>query len=368
MKIPYANLPAQVGALQSELIAAISRVFEHGKFMLGPEVRMFEERMAEYLGVQHVIGVNSGTDALILGLRFLGVGAGDEVITVSHSFVATAHAITLTGAAPVFVDIDEETMVMAPGRLEDALTERTKAVLPVHLNGYPCDMAAITSFCSQHDLAVVEDCAQAIGARFDGKSVGSFGIGCFSMHPLKALPACGDGGFIALNGSEDPERLRAMRNFGLVDREHSNEVSGNSRLDTIQAAMLLVKLDHLEDWLEARHGHARDYREALADKVRCPPAGNDKCSPSDGVFTIRHAQRERLFKHLREHGIEALIYYPLGIHQQPVYRNMPCGPLPVTEAVVQEILSLPVSPDLTDHERQEIIDTLEACLAEVDHD
>jgi len=342
-----------------ELGNAIGRVLAHGQFILGPEVEALEAQLGAYLGAQHVVTVNSGTDALLLALRLCGIGDGDEVITVSHSFVSTASAIVLAGATPVFVDIDESSMVMDAGRLEAARTPRTRAVLPVHLNGTLCDMEPIQAFCERHGLTLIEDAAQALGANKGGRFAGTFGIGAFSLHPLKVLGACGDAGFVALQDEGAASRLRRMRNIGLRDRDHCEVIAGNSRLDALQAAILMVKLAHLDDWLAVRREHADAYRVAFDGRVMLPPEG------TDSACVIRHPGRNALVAALRKRGVDAKVHYPLAIHQQAAFAHLQWAPLPVTERVVGEIISLPVSAELGVAGRRQVIEALDESLAEI---
>ncbi|MCP4663403.1 MAG: DegT/DnrJ/EryC1/StrS family aminotransferase [bacterium] len=358
--IPYVDLPAHNRPLRDEILAAVARVLEHGMFILGPEVAELERRLAERLGGGAVVGVGSGTDALILALHLRSIDPDDEVLTVSHSFVATANAIALSGAKPVFVDIDERTMLIDPRQLEQALTPRTRAVIAVHLNGFPCEMAALDAFCERHNLVLVEDCAQAFGSCYRGRPVGSFGIGCFSLHPLKSLSACGDAGFIWVRDDADAEELRLLRNHGLRDRDRCGQHSVNSRLDTLQAAILLVKLRHFDGWFEARRRHAAAYRQALAGRVVLPPEEGEN-TINYSAFAIRHRERDRLRAELLERGIDVKVHYPLGIHQQPAYAY-DAPSLPVTERVVSEILSLPVTPELSDVDRETVVARLLECL------
>jgi dTDP-4-amino-4,6-dideoxygalactose transaminase len=330
-------------------------LLRHGKLILGPEVAEFEKRIAEYTGADHAVGVNSGTDALLLALKAHGIGPGHEVITVAHSFLATASAICLAGAVPVFCDIDPETMLMDPKGLEELRTERTRAVMPVHLNGFPCDMDAIAGFCQKHGLALIEDCAQAIGARYHDRHVGTFGEGCFSLHPLKILSACGDAGMILT--SSDPEIYRRRRNLGLEARGLCTEVAGNSRLDSIQAAILLVKMKYMEDWMGAREANAQVYRDALKGLVRMPPEPGPH-RPVYSHFVIRHPRRDALWDYLQERGIRAKVHYPVPIHQQPAFRRFAKHPLPVTEKTAGEILSLPVTPELQPEDRDRVIEAV----------
>ncbi len=364
--LPYVDLPALHAPLRERLLEAVGRVLDHGRFILGPEVAELEGRLAERLGVPAVVGVASGTDALVLALRSRGIGAGDDVITVSHSFVATASAIRLLGARPVFVDVDAETMLLDPALLEQAVTPRTRAVLPVHLNGHPCDLGAIADFCRRRGLHLVEDCAQAFGARSGGRPVGSTDLGCFSLHPLKVLPGYGDGGFVAVAERAETERLRTLRNLGLVDRDHCRTVSPNSRLDTIQAAMLLVALDHFDDWVAVRRAHAAAYRRDLAGAIRLPPEEAPGDLATYSAFVVRHPRRDRLAEAMGRRGVEAKVHYPLAIHQQEAFADQPAPSLPVTEAVVGEILSLPVHAALDEAARSRTASALLAALAEIE--
>lgn len=359
MRVPYVDLPAQNGALREELLEAVGRVIDHGGCILGPEVDRFEQELAAKLGVPNVVGVNSGTDALLLALRAAGVQCGDEVITVSHSFVATGTAIRLIGATPVFVDVDERTMLLDPELLEAARTERTRAVMPVHLNGHPADLTRISAFCDQHGLALVEDCAQAIGATHAGLSVGQLGIGAWSLHPLKVLSAVGDAGFIT--GGPDA-MLREWRNLGLVGRGIAGHLAGNTRLDTVQAAMLLVKLRHLDRWIEARRAHAAAYRQAFEGRLVLPPVEQpgERCVYS--AFVVRHPRRDAFVAALHARGIDAKVHYPTAIHQMQPFANVPHGPLPVTERVVDTIVSLPVTPELSEQGRALVIEAVLACV------
>jgi dTDP-4-amino-4,6-dideoxygalactose transaminase len=350
--IGYVDLPRQHAALKSEILAAVDRVLTHGQFILGPEVAELEHRLAALLRARHVVGVANGTDALMLGLRLAGVGPGDQVITVSHSFVATGSAIAMLGAVPVFVDVDERTMLMDPGLVGRAITPRTKAILPVHLNGFACDLAPLQDICQRRGLALVEDVAQAIGARYHGRCVGTFGIGCGSLHPLKILSACGDAGYVVVDDDATRARLTTMRNIGLVDRDHCAVVSSNSRLDTLQAAILLVKLDHLERFQAARRAHAAAYRAALGGHVVLPPEDDGAVY---SAFVVRHERRDALQEHLRRHGVDAKVHYPVPIHRQKAFSEHASTPLPVTERTVARILSLPVTPELTVADREHVI-------------
>lgn len=355
--IPYVDLAAHNRALKGDLLAALGRVIEHGQFILGPEVSGLEEALAKFLGVPHVVGVSNGTDALVMGLRLAGIKAGDEVVCPSHSFVATATAVRLVGATPVFADVDAETMNLDPIAAETAITSKTTAVMPVHMNGAPAAVDALAALCERRKLVLIEDCAQAIGARARGRSVGTLGIGCFSLHPLKVLSALGDAGFITVKTEAEAARLRQMRNLGLRDRDHCDAADSNMRLDALQAALVRAKLPHVPGWIEARRAHARAYREALANHVRVPHAeGEDFMVYS--AFVVRHPRRDALIAHLATRGIEAKVHYPVPIHRQRAFEDLPSAHLPVTDAVCASIVSLPVTPELSPEGRVRVIEAV----------
>ncbi|MEI8256934.1 MAG: DegT/DnrJ/EryC1/StrS family aminotransferase, partial [Deltaproteobacteria bacterium] len=337
-RIPYVDLAAQNGPLREALIAAVSRVISHGQFVLGPEVAQLEAALERFLGVPHVVGVSNGTDALVMALKLVGVGPGDEVITPSHSFVATATAVALAGARPVLVDIDERTMAISADLVEAAITPRTRAVVPVHLSGFAVDVDRLAAVCERRGLALVEDCAQAIGAKHRGRSVGSVGIGCFSMHPLKVLAALGDAGFITVADAGHAERLRHMRNIGLLDRDHCETIDGNTRLDTLQAALVLAKLPGVPGWIAARRAHADAYRATLGGVVRLPPDEGEGFSVYS-AFVVRHPARDRLRAFLSDRGIDSKVHYPVPIHRQRAFAHLGVPALPVTDRVCEQILS-----------------------------
>lgn len=357
IRVPYVDLAAQHAPLEEELLEAVRRVLRHGQFILGPEVAELEETLARKLDLPRVVGVASGTDALTLAMRMRGIGPGDEVLVPSHTFFASAHAVRLVGAEPVFVDIEPARMLMDPEGLERALTDATRAVMPVHLGGHPCDMDRIGAFAAAHGLEVIEDCAQAIGSRWRGRSVGDFGIGCFSLHPLKTLSAPGDAGFVSVADEHDADELRLRRNLGLRDRDHTAMVSDHSRLDTVLAAMLLVKLRHLDGWIEARRAHAARYHEALAGSYRLvdvPP----EAEPAWSTYVVRHPERDRILESLRARGFDVKVHYPVPIHLQEAYADAGPWELPRTEETAREILSLPVSPELRAEDREALIAAL----------
>lgn len=364
IRVPYVNLAGQHRALRDELLAAAAQVLDSGQFILGEVVQEFERRFADSCGVRHAVGVNSGTDALILSLRVLGIGPGDEVITVPNSFVATAAAIALVGARPVFVDVGDD-YNMNPALLERALTSRTKAVLPVHLTGRAADMGPICDLAERRGLAVIEDSAQAVIAEYRGRRVGGFGkFGCFSLHPLKTLNACGDGGVITTDDGTLAEELRVLRNLGLRSRDDCARWSGNSRLDNLQAAMLLVKLRYLEEWTAARRQHADFYRRALAgiDSVRVPAPEQPGDRAVYHTFVIQAERRDDLKRYLAERGIDTAIHYPVPIHLHAAAADLgyPRGSFPVAERQAERILSLPVYPELTGAQLQAVADAIRA--------
>lgn len=355
VKVPYLDLAAQHRPLKAELLEAVGSVIDRGQFILGPEVAAFEAGLAAVCGTKHAVGLNSGTDALILALRALGVGPGDEVITAANSFVASASCIALAGATPVLVDVRED-YNMDPGALERAVTPRTKAVMPVHLTGRPADMDPIQAVAKKHRLFVVEDCAQAIAAEYRGRRVGSFGsVGCFSLHPLKTLNACGDGGAAVTDDPVLRDKILLMRNLGLQSRENCTVWSSNSRLDTIQAAMLLVKLKHLDAWTDGRRRNAAFYQEALAGIPGLAfPLDQAFEKAVYHTFIIQADRRDELKAFLSARGIDTAIHYPRPIHLQDAASPLakPLGSFPAAERQAGRILSLPVYPELTREQLQ----------------
>lgn len=362
LQIPYVNISGQHLPLKAELLVAIGDVIECGHYILGEEVALFEQRFAELCGVQFAVGLNSGTDALILALRVLGIGPGDEVITAPNSFVASASCIALVGARPVFVDVGDD-YNLNPERLEETITPRTKAILPIHLTGRPANMSPIMAIAQTHNLYVIEDCAQAVLAEYNGQRVGSFGtMGCFSLHPLKTLNACGDGGVLTTNDEALYERLKILRNLGLPTRDDCTVWSSNSRLDTIQAAILLVKLKYLNDWTERRRANAAFYRQALADVPGvCPPGERPIEKAVYHTFVIQAEQRDELKQYLAAHGVGTAIHYPVPIHLQTVAAELGYEPgsFPMAEQQAKRILSLPIYPELQTVELEYVAQTIQ---------
>lgn len=337
---------------------AIGRVLDHGRFIQGPEVAAFEQQFAAYCGARYAVGVDSGTSALYLALRSLGIGEGDEVITVPNSFLASASSIALTGARPVFVDVRDD-YNLDPNLLEAAITPRTKAVLPVHLTGRPADMLPIREICRSKGLHIVEDCAQAIGARYHGQGVGTFGnIGCFSLHPLKNLNALGDAGVVVTDDESIFNYLLKARNHGLRNRDECEFWSHNCRLDTIHAATLAVKLKYLDQWTDERQAIAEFYRSNLSDLLETPSDKPHEFAVYQ-TFIVQTDRRNELAQHLREKGIEPLIHNPIPIHLQEAarYLGYKPGDFSVTERQAQRVLSLPIFPDMTQQQREHVVNT-----------
>jgi dTDP-4-amino-4,6-dideoxygalactose transaminase len=365
--VPYVNLAGQHQPMKAELLEAIARVIDRGDFILGQDVEEFEARFAELCGARHAVGVNSGTDALILSLRALGIGPGDEVITAPNSFVASASCISLVGATPTFADVRDD-YNLDPALLERAITPKTKAILPVHLSGRPAEMGPIMDVARNHGLKVVEDCAQAVLASCDGQRVGSFGdAGCFSLHPLKTLNACGDAGIVTTNDAALAGELRVLRNIGLKNRDECSLPSGNSRLDTLQAAVLLVKLRYLDEFTRKRRANAAFYRERLAGIPGFHmPVDEPWAWSVYHTFVIQTPRRDALKAYLAERGVSTAIHYPIPIHLQPAMADLGYGrgSFPVTERQADQILSLPVYPELSDDDLDYVAQTIRAFFEE----
>jgi len=361
MNIPLVDLHAQYLTIKPEIDAAMQGVIARSAFIGGDEVRQFETEFAAYCEAKACVGVGNGTDALYLTLRALGIGPGDEVITVSHTFIATAEAISLTGARPVFVDVREDTMLMDPEAVEAAITPRTRALLPVHLYGQPCEMDRLLDLARLHGLKVVEDAAQAHGARWQGRRVGSLGdVACFSFYPGKNLGAYGDGGAVVSQDEDLIRRVRMLANHGRLEK-YTHEIEGvNSRLDGLQAAILRVKLRHLDEWNAARRRHAAHYLEALRDSGVGLPVVHPDAEPVWHLFVVRVRERDRLQARLKEQGIATGVHYPLPLHQQPAYAYLgyPQGSFPVTEGLASAILSLPMFAELTEEGVERVVEEL----------
>ena len=366
MTIPMTDLVDQYRALKPEIDEALHRVLTNGSFILGEEVKSFEEAVADYASVSQAVGVASGTDALVLALLACGIGDGDEVITTPFSFIATSEAIARTGATPVFIDIEPDTLNMDCQALAAALTPRTKGIVPVHLYGQPCDMTTLMSLAKAHDLRVIEDCAQAQGATWKRQQVGSFGdCGCFSFFPSKMLGAYGDGGLVTTNSADVADRLRTLRNHGATTTYHHDFRGFNSRLDALQAAILKVKLQHLPEWIERRRAIAARYSEAF-DTM---PGVETLCERQDAChvfnyYTIRidgaAARRDSLASHLKNCDVASAVYYPRPLHVQQVYAGLgyKLDDLPHAALASQQLLSLPIYPEMSSDQVQQVIDTV----------
>lgn len=354
MDVPFLDLKAQYARIKHEIDPAVAKVVESAAFAGGPFVEEFERSFAAFCGSAHAAGVASGTDALWLPLLALGIGPGDEVITVAHTFIATAEAITYTGATPVFVDIDERTFTMDPEKLEAAITDRTKAIIPVHLYGQTAEMDRIMEIAEAHGLYVIEDACQAHGAMYKGKRAGTIGhVGAFSFYPGKNLGAWGEAGGIITDDPELVKKMRMLRDHGQAKKYYHDLVGWNGRMDGIQGAVLSVKLRHLPAWNEARRAHAKRYRELLSglDGIVLP-AEAEYGRHVYHLYVVRVADRDGFMKALAERGVHCGIHYPLPLHLQKAYAGAGYGEgsLPVTERVAREIVSLPMYAELTEEQ------------------
>lgn len=361
------DLKAQYAGIRDEIRAAIDQVLESQHFILGPQVKAFEEEMAAYCGTRFAVGVASGTDALILALHACGVGPGDEVIVPTFSYIATGDSASLLGAVPVFVDIDPGTYNMNPVEVESRITAKTKAIVPVHLYGQPADLDAILAIARRHNLRVIEDSAQAIGATYHGRKAGSIGdIGCISFFPSKNLGGYGDGGMVVTQSEELAARLRALRAHGTKRHKYLSEEQGwNSRLDELQAAILRVKLRHLDDWKHGRQSVAARYNELLGTLhgVVTPKVAAG-CEHVYHQYTIRVRNRDAVQQRLADAGVPSTVYYPAPMHLQKMYAHLggKPGSLPVAEQAANEVLSLPVYPELTAAQINRVADALAAAV------
>lgn len=365
MSIPFVDFRPQYDEVKSEVDAGVKKVFETGNFILGQEEKDFEVSFAKYCDAQYGIGVNSGTDALHLALRALDIGPGDEVIVPTFTFIASALAISYTGATPVFADIEEGTYAIDTKTLESRITEKTKAIMPVHLYGQPANLNEVLAVAKKHNLKIVEDCAQAHGALYENKKVGSFGdIGCFSFYPTKGLGAFGDGGFISTNDKDLYDKVLMLRDYGRKGRYEHIIKGYNSRLDTVQAVVLEAKLKHFDKWNKMRNEAAAYYDTFLSqiDGVQAPVIRENRTHTFQ-TFAIRVRNRDVVCEQMQKKGIGVLIHYPIPIHLQEAYRELKYkkGDLPASEKIADEILSLPMFP----HIKKEQIDLVCATLKEL---
>ena len=359
----FLDLRAQFATIHEEVMQAVNQVFESQHFILGPEVKQLEQEVAAKLGAKFAVGCASGTDALILALLAAGIGDGDEVITTPFSFIATAGTIAYVGAKPVFVDIDPVTFNINPALVEAAITPCTRAIMPVHLFGLPADLDPILAIAKARKLAVIEDAAQAIGSRYGGRYVGTFGeYGCFSFFPSKNLGGAGDGGMITTEDAQIAERLQMLRVHGSKKKYYHEMIGTNSRLHALQAAVLRVKLRHLDDWQKGRQNRADRYRRLFAEAgltsaISVPPQPSSKYEHVYNQFTIRSPHRDELKAHLHSAGIPSEIYYPLCLHLQEAfaYLGYKAGSFPESEKASGEVLSLPVYPELPDAQQDRVV-------------
>ena len=368
MSVPLLDLKAQYAALQSELDPVIAEVMASQYFIGGPNVSAFEGEVGEYLGAKDAIGCASGSDALLLSLWALGIGPGDEVITTAFTFFATAGAIARLGATPVFADIEEGTFNLDPSAVEAAITPKTVGIIPVHLFGTPANMSAIGAIAERHGLFVVEDAAQSIGALYQGQQTGTIGdAGCFSFFPSKNLGCWGDGGLVTSMRDDVAATVRKLRSHGNYPKKYYHQLVGcNSRLDALQAAILRVKLRHLDDWCAARRGHAATYKRlvaeaGLSDQVRFQEVPEDVL-PVYHQVVVRVPERDRVFEGIKDRGIGTAIYYPRALHQQECFEDLgyKLGDLPVTEKATSEVLALPIFPELRQEQQEQVVGALAA--------
>jgi dTDP-4-amino-4,6-dideoxygalactose transaminase len=357
--IPFLDLKAQYQSIKPEIDAAVINVLESGQFVLGEFVASFERDFAAYCGARHAIGVNSGTSALHLALLAAGVGAGDEVITIPFTFVATVSAICYTGARPVFIDVEARSFTMDVNQLEQAITPRTKAILPVHLYGQMADMTGILEIANRHGIPVIEDACQSHGAEFNGSRAGSLGLsGAFSFYPGKNLGAYGEGGIVVTNDDEHARKIRMLRDWGQEKRYHHVLKGFNYRMEGIQGAILGVKLRYLEGWTEARRARAREYDALLADSpVVKAPAELHRRRHVYHIYAVRSTDRDGLQKKLQADGVSTGLHYPIPVHLQEAHKDLghKVGDFPQSEAAANEVLSLPMFPELTSSQVAQVV-------------
>jgi len=363
VSVPFVDLKQQYASIKSEVDAAIARVIENTSFILGPEVRAFEAAFAEYVDARECIAVNSGTAALQLALMAAGIGASDEVIVPSFTFFATAEAVSVLGASPVFVDVDPVSYTVTAAAIERAITPRTRALMPVHLYGQAADLDPILELAKEHNLHVIEDAAQAHGAEYKRKRVGALGsAGCFSFYPSKNLGAYGEAGAVVTNDEELAKRLRLLRDHGSTSKYAHAIVGYNFRMEEIQAAVLNVKLRHLNDWNDARRARAARYHASLSNCGLVLPQEMDYACHVYHVYAVQSQNRDELQKRLTEAGVQTGVHYPIPIHLQPAYASLGYkrGGLPVTENLAERVLSLPMFPELSDEQIGRVAEVLTA--------
>jgi len=366
MTLPLVDLVAQYHAIKEEIDRAVQGVLERGVFILGPSVAALEEGIADYLGVRHAVGVASGTDALLLTLRALGVGQGDEVIVPVYTFYATAEVVSLLGATPRFVDIDAKTYCIDPAEVEAAVTPRTRAIIPVHLYGHPADMAPILEIARRRGLAVIEDNAQALGAEYQGRKTGGLGqVGCLSFYPSKQLGAYGDGGMVVTNDPALAETFRKLRTHGWRAKYDPEMIGWNSRLDELQAAVLLAKLGRLDGWNERRRRIAREYGQLLSGAPVGVPGEAAYARHTYHLYVLRVRERDRVQAHLRALGIASGVYYPLPLHLLRPYRHHGYAPgaFPRAGRASEETLAIPLYPEMTGEQVRQVASCVREAVA-----
>ncbi|MCK4752003.1 MAG: DegT/DnrJ/EryC1/StrS family aminotransferase [Planctomycetes bacterium] len=366
MQVPLLDLKAQYATIKDEVLAAVSEVLESQQCIGGPKVAELEEKVAALSDCKFAVGVSSGTDAILNSLMSLGIGQGDEVITTPFTFFATVGCIERVGARPVFVDIDPKTYNIDPSKIEAAVTDKTKAIMPVHLYGQVAEMDPIMEIAAKHNLAVIEDAAQSISSTYKGKKSGSIGtVGCFSFFPSKNLGGIGDGGMIVTNDEQLYNQLFIMRNHGSKPKYYHKFVGGNFRLDPIQAAALLVKLPHLDDWSEGRRRNAAYYNEKFEGTAVQTPYINPDCVTIYNQYVIRVPKRDELIAHLREKSIGCEIYYPVPMHLQECfsYLGYKAGDFPESEKAANEVMALPIYPELTDEMKDFVTEQVKSFLS-----
>ncbi len=359
--IPYLDLKAQMKPLRAQIDAAIARTLDNCSFCLGPDVTQFEKDFAKYCGAEHCVAFNSGTSAEHVALLLLNIKPGDEVITTPMTFVATSWAISYVGAKPVYVDIDDATFNLDPKKVEAAITPRTKAVLPVHLYGLPFELDPILEICRKHNLPLVEDACQAHGAKYKGKTIGTFGdMSCYSFYPGKNLGAAGEGGALVTNNAEYAKRARSLREHGSTVRYYHDEIGFNYRMEGIQGAVLGVKLPHLAKWTSERQRVAKRYTELLAGTPLQLPHQPAHTESAWHLYVVRHARRDELKAYLDANGVGCALHYPLPLHLQKCYASLghKAGDFPITEKAARECLSLPIYPELTEVQIQRVVEVI----------
>ena len=364
--VPYLDLPAQMRGLRKEIDAAIARTLDNCSFCLGPDVAQFEKDFARFCSAEHCVAFNSGTSALHVALLLLNVGPGDEVITTPCTFVATSWAISYVGAKPVYVDIEDATFNLDPKQVERAITPKTKAVMPVHLYGHPVDLDPLLQVCRKHNLPLVEDAAQAHGAKYKGKVVGTFGaVSGFSFYPGKNLGAYGEGGALVTNNAEFAKRARSLREHGSSQRYYHDEIGFNYRMEGIQGAVLGVKLKHLDMWTRERQRVAHRYHELLAGTPLQLPREAEYAQSAWHLYVVRHPRREELKKHLETNHVGCALHYPLSLHLQKAYAYLghKVGDFPISEKAARECLSLPIYPELTEAQIQRVASVIKDFFA-----